>query len=77
MSKATVAVQGFGNVGSETAIALGRYGAKVIAISDYTGAIYNPKGINLQKALSGSQSASEALQSASDQVTEIVKKRTG
>jgi glutamate dehydrogenase (NAD(P)+) len=51
VSKATVAVQGFGNVGSETALALRAYGAKVIAISDYTGGIYNPKGINLEKAL--------------------------
>ncbi|MFM7750224.1 MAG: Glu/Leu/Phe/Val family dehydrogenase, partial [Opitutaceae bacterium] len=51
VAKATVAVQGFGNVGSETALALRNYGAKVIAISDYTGGIYNPKGINLEKAL--------------------------
>ncbi len=49
--KATVAIQGFGNVGSETALALAGYGAKVIAISDYTGGIHNPKGINLKKAL--------------------------
>jgi glutamate dehydrogenase (NAD(P)+) len=51
MSKTTVAVQGFGNVGSETALALHRYGAKITAISDYTGGIYNAKGINLEKAL--------------------------
>lgn len=51
ISKATVAVQGFGNVGSETALALQNYGAKIIAISDYTGGIYNPKGIDVKKAL--------------------------
>ncbi|MSU49062.1 MAG: Glu/Leu/Phe/Val dehydrogenase [Opitutus sp.] len=51
IKKATVAIQGFGNVGSETAIALANYGAKIIAISDYTGAIYQPKGIDLTKAL--------------------------
>ncbi len=51
LKKTTVAIQGFGNVGSETALALDGYGAKIVAISDYTGAIYNPKGINLQKAL--------------------------
>ncbi len=51
VKKATVAIQGFGNVGSETAIALARYGAKIIAVSDYTGGIYNPKGINIEKAL--------------------------
>src|SRR5436853_46157 len=51
IAKATVAIQGFGNVGSETAIALAGYGAKIIAISDYTGGIHNPKGINIEKAL--------------------------
>ena len=51
VGKTTVAVQGFGNVGSETALALQAYGAKIIAISDYTGGIYNPKGINIKKAL--------------------------
>lgn len=51
ISKATVAVQGFGNVGSETALALQNYGAKIIAISDYTGGIYNSKGIDIKKAL--------------------------
>ena len=49
--KATVAIQGFGNVGSETARALADYGAKFIAISDYTGGIHNPKGIDVRKAL--------------------------
>ena len=52
ITEATVAIQGFGNVGSEAALALAAYGAKIIAISDYTGGIYNPSGINLQKALS-------------------------
>ncbi len=51
IAKATVAIQGFGNVGSETAIALDAYGARIIAISDYTGGIHNPKGINIRKAL--------------------------
>ncbi len=51
IQQATVAIQGFGNVGSETALALAAYGAKIIAISDYTGGIYNPKGIDLKKAL--------------------------
>jgi glutamate dehydrogenase (NAD(P)+) len=50
ITQATVAVQGFGNVGSETALALANYGAKVIAISDYTGGIYNANGIDLAKA---------------------------
>ncbi len=51
INKATVVIQGFGNVGSETALALVGYGAKIIAISDYTGGIHNAKGIDVQKAL--------------------------
>jgi glutamate dehydrogenase (NAD(P)+) len=52
VAEATVVIQGFGNVGSETAIALAAYGAKIIAISDYTGGIHNPKGIDIKRALS-------------------------
>ena len=51
ITKASVVIQGFGNVGSETAIALASYGAKIIAISDYTGGIHHPKGIDINKAL--------------------------
>ena len=40
---ATVAVQGFGNVGSVSADLLAKEGCKVVAISDRTGAWYNPK----------------------------------
>ena len=51
IGNATIAIQGFGNVGSETALALASYGAKVIAISDYTGGIFNAKGIDVPKAV--------------------------
>src|SRR3954464_6766540 len=47
MNKATAVVQGFGNVGSITALSLARYGAKVIAVSDVSGGIHNPKGLDL------------------------------
>ena len=47
LAKCTAVVQGFGNVGSVTAYSLGRYGAKVIAVSDVQGGIYNPKGLDL------------------------------
>jgi glutamate dehydrogenase (NAD(P)+) len=49
--EAAVAIQGFGNVGSEAARALAAYGAKIIAISDYTGGIYNARGIDITSAL--------------------------
>ncbi len=50
-SQATVAIQGFGNVGSETALALSKQGLRIIAISDYTTGIYNASGINIEKAV--------------------------
>jgi glutamate dehydrogenase (NAD(P)+) len=56
ITEATVVIQGFGNVGSETARALVNYGAKIIAISDYTGGIHNPKGIDIKKAATYVQS---------------------
>ncbi|MFA6074381.1 MAG: Glu/Leu/Phe/Val dehydrogenase [Negativicutes bacterium] len=42
----TVAVQGFGNVGSFSAKIIHDQGAKVVAVSDVYGAIYNPNGFN-------------------------------
>ncbi|MBI2812666.1 MAG: Glu/Leu/Phe/Val dehydrogenase [Opitutae bacterium] len=48
--KTTVIVQGFGNVGSEAARALYHWGAEITGISDFTGGIYNPKGIDLKAA---------------------------
>jgi len=43
---ATVAVQGFGKVGWNAARFLHNQGCKIIAISDSSGGIYSPKGIN-------------------------------
>lgn len=43
---ATVAVQGFGNVGSWTAKLFCDEGVKVVALSDVCGAIYNPQGFD-------------------------------
>jgi glutamate dehydrogenase (NAD(P)+) len=47
----SVAVQGFGNVGSFLAKFLAEDGAKVIAISDSTSGLHNPNGIDVQAAL--------------------------
>ena len=45
---ATVAVQGFGNVGSHAARIISKeYGAKVVAVSDISGGIYNPEGLDI------------------------------
>ncbi|NUQ80320.1 MAG: Glu/Leu/Phe/Val dehydrogenase [Bacteroidetes bacterium] len=47
----TVAVQGFGNVGSISAKLLYDQGCKVIAISDVSGAYFNKKGIDVYDAM--------------------------
>lgn len=44
---ATAVVQGFGNVGSNTARFLYDIGVKVLAVSDVTGGVYNSKGLDL------------------------------
>lgn len=43
----TAVVQGYGNVGSVTALSLAKYGVKVLAVSDVSGGIYNAKGLDL------------------------------
>ncbi|MDH5562257.1 MAG: glutamate dehydrogenase, partial [Nitrospirota bacterium] len=43
----TIVIQGFGNVGSHAARILHEEGAKVIAISDRFGGLYNPKGLDI------------------------------
>lgn len=42
-----VAIQGFGNVGSEAAYLFEEAGAKVVAVQDHTGTIFNENGIEV------------------------------
>lgn len=51
VSKATVAIQGFGNVGSHTARIMQQAGARVIAVSDVSGGLYNPQGLDIPDLL--------------------------
>ncbi len=48
---ATVAVQGFGNVGSVAAQLLHAKGAKVVGVSDISGALYDPTGLDIPSLL--------------------------
>ena len=48
---ATVAVQGFGNVGSVAAQLLVREGCKVVAISDRALGVHNPAGVDIEAAI--------------------------
>jgi len=48
---ATIAVQGFGNVGSFAALLLEERGSTIVAISDISGAYYSDKGIDIKAAI--------------------------
>jgi glutamate dehydrogenase (NAD(P)+) len=68
---ATVAVQGFGNVGCIAAQMLFDKGAKIVAVSDSTGGVTNRNGINpydvqKHKAVSGSVSGMAGTSSLSN-----------
>lgn len=47
----TVAIHGFGKVGMPAAEDLRDQGAKIVAVSDVSGAVYNPEGINVKEAI--------------------------
>ena len=47
LKNAKVVIQGFGNVGSYAAKFLQEYGCKVIAVSDVTGGIFDPDGLDI------------------------------
>lgn len=51
IERTTVAIQGFGNVGSNTALIMQEVGAKVVAVSDVSGGIYNAKGLDVPELL--------------------------
>ena len=52
---ATVAVQGFGNVGSVSAQLLSNIGAKIVAVTDWKGGVYNSKGLDIDELIKWTQ----------------------
>lgn len=51
MSNITMVVQGFGNVGSHAALYAHQRGAKILAVSDVSGGIHNPNGLDIPDLL--------------------------
>ena len=47
LKNSKVIIQGFGNVGSYAAKFLHEYGCKIIAVSDVTGGLYDPEGLDI------------------------------
>jgi glutamate dehydrogenase (NAD(P)+) len=50
-----VAIQGFGNVGSVAAQLMENLGLRVVAVSDKSGGVYNPKGLKIRDVLQHSR----------------------
>ena len=48
---ATVGIQGFGNVGSVSAQLLSEVGARVVAVTDWKGGVYNTGGLDIPKLI--------------------------
>ena len=53
---ARIAVQGFGNVGSVAAELFVQAGARIVAVQDHTGTVYNAKGLDVAKVITASRS---------------------
>ncbi len=51
ITRATVAIEGFGNVGTFVAKFLEEMGAKVVAVSDSKGTVYNPHGLKYRELI--------------------------
>jgi glutamate dehydrogenase/leucine dehydrogenase len=51
LPKARVAIQGFGNAGSIAATLISDEGSTVVAVSDSTGGIHNPDGLDIKRVI--------------------------
>jgi glutamate dehydrogenase (NAD(P)+) len=51
LTQSTVVVQGFGNAGSIAAQLIEKEGCKVLAVSDSTGGIHNPDGLDISRVV--------------------------
>ncbi|MEA3507280.1 MAG: Glu/Leu/Phe/Val dehydrogenase [Elusimicrobiota bacterium] len=47
ISSASAAIQGYGNVGRATATFMHKIGANIVAVTDETGGLFNPEGIDI------------------------------
>jgi glutamate dehydrogenase (NAD(P)+) len=61
IENATVAIQGFGNVGSHTALIMQQEGARVVAVSDVAGGIYNAKGLDIPELIRRYRNSGQSL----------------
>ena len=55
LNKAKVAIQGFGNAGSIAATLMEAEGATIVAVSDSTGGIHDPNGLDIKRVIQWKQ----------------------
>lgn len=73
LSNCTVAIQGFGKVGSSVAEAISQTEATVVAVSTNEGAIYEPNGLDIEKLLRLKEEAGDDLVRKYEKATTIAK----
>lgn len=61
IKNATVAIQGFGNVGSHTARIMQECGARVVAVSDVSGGLYTSSGLDVPDLLTRTKTNGQPL----------------
>jgi len=61
VSNSRVAIQGFGSVGKAVGRFLSEMGAKIVAVSDTKGFIYNPSGIDIKKLIQVKESSGSVI----------------
>jgi glutamate dehydrogenase (NAD(P)+) len=71
LASSTVAIQGFGKVGSVVAQMLNSVGCKIIAITDSEGGIHSDKGLNVNKLISWKQQGN-SLKNYKDENVKII-----
>ncbi|WP_114579081.1 glutamate dehydrogenase GdhB [Saliphagus sp. LR7] len=69
LEETSVAVQGYGSVGSNAARLLDEWGATIVAISDVNGAMYDPDGIDTKSVPSHDEEPEAVTDHADDVIT--------
>jgi len=73
LSQSSLAIEGFGKVGSSVARVFSQKGVKVVAISTVKGAIYNPDGLDVDKLIQMKNEAGEDVVNSYRNVKKIEK----
>lgn len=69
---ATVAIQGFGNVGSHAALFAHEAGARIVALSDVSGAIAGPQGLDVPALMAFALARRPLIEYQAEGVSQIV-----